>query len=953
MEVNWQAKWIWYGGEQSPRNAYWCSRKSFDVPSSVDRVRALISADSRYSLWVNGNYIGHGPVRGFAHNWRYDEYDITPYVQAADNVIAVLVQHYGHSTFQYIEARGGLLAQVECDDRVVAATDSTWRGAQHPSYNRRTTRISCQQAWVEEYDARVEPLGWTNADFDDSGWDNAVVVGEVGCEPWTKLSPRDIPFLTQAPVYPARLVGMRLVRSPKQVWSMDLKPNLAPGDLSANPRRIPGLVATVMQCSCRMRVSISMFRNHFRASFIDGREVSAQQLADGIDLEPGEHLFAVDTSGVDFHEWFATFVIDHTDGELTLRSPINDAEYPFVTVGPLEGDEPASQAALGLVIAKDISKHPLIKPIHPDHTDAANVSTLTELAQPIDGDVRVIDPDAMLAANENVTSVYAVPAGDTELVIDFGEETVGFVEMNLCAPEGVVIDFNGFENIQDGRIQWPGQWLSNTFRYTTRHGWQSWRSVVRRGFRYASVTLRFPEGCSEPVKFKSIRCYANTYPYANRGLFDGSDPLLNKAWEISRRTIVLCSEDTYVDCPAYEQAFWVGDARNESLFAYMAFGDYQLARRCLLLAGESLFRSPLVESQVPSGWANILPAWSLLWSIACEEHYHYTCDRAFLEQIYPAIALQNANIYDRFINTSGLFEITGWNMLDWAPMDTPPSGVVTHQNMWLVEALRRSARMANILGHTDNADKFSKQADSLRNAIIEHLWDEDNEAFIDSIHSDQVRSRVFSQQTQTVAYLCDVVPEEHTKTFVGYLTDVPSGWVKVGSPFMMAFTIEALHKAGDIRSILRLIRRWWGLMIQNGDTTCWETFPGSLFEFWNTRSYCHAWSAAPAYALPAYVLGVRPLEPGFSLFEVQPYLDGQEFMRGLVPTPHGEIQLEARWDGDTTMLSIVVPPGTSAVIGSRTYSRGSHTIRIPKVSQIHEAVAQLVNEEPVTGQQRS
>ena len=217
MEVNWQANWIWYGGDESPRNAYWCSRKSFDVPLGAGRARA----DQRRLQYTGST--ANTSVTGRCADLpttRYDEYDITPHVQLGTNAIAVLVQHFGHSTFQYIETRGGLLAQVECDDRIVAATDSTWRGALHPSYSRRTTRMCCQQAWVENFDARVGPLGWTQGDFDDSNWEPAVAVGEVGCEPWTKLSPRDIPFLTQIPVYPARLVGMRLVKPPKQVWSM-------------------------------------------------------------------------------------------------------------------------------------------------------------------------------------------------------------------------------------------------------------------------------------------------------------------------------------------------------------------------------------------------------------------------------------------------------------------------------------------------------------------------------------------------------------------------------------------------------------------------------------------------------------------------------------------------------------------------------------------------------------
>ena len=56
----------------------------------------------------------------------------------------------------------------------------------------------------------------------------------------------------------------------------------------------------------------------------------------------------------------------------------------------------------------------------------------------------------------------------------------------------------------------------------------------------------------------------------------------------------LCMEDTFTDCPLYEQTLWVGDARNEGLFAMSVFGAYDLVRRCIRLAGQSLERFPLV-----------------------------------------------------------------------------------------------------------------------------------------------------------------------------------------------------------------------------------------------------------------------------------------------------------------------------------------------------------------------
>ncbi len=927
--MNWQAKWIWHPGEEAPRNFFWAVRKSFALPEEFRQATLHITADSRYSLWVNGRYVGHGPVRAFPHRWRYDTYDITPYVCTGENVLAVLVHHFGHGTFQYLQARGGLLAQVERDGEVIVASDETWKGIEHPAYERRMPRMSCQTAWAEMYDARRDPGHWTYPGFDDSGWQNAVVVGEVGCEPWKEVLPRDIPFLTQEPVQPVRVMRVQAVRPPRQVWTFDLKPNLIPGDLTANPRGLVGLSATVVECSQPTRFTVRPAYQSGRALRVDGKEVSWQEAHEGIPLSAGRHLLVLNVTQPFYHDWFVGLVFDYEQGDMRFSSPLGDDEaYPWVTIGPFVSEQDSGfQSAWQATSAEQIARHPAVKPILPAHTAVANVFGETVYARPLSTPVRLENIGALVSASVDDALIYPPADGDVELLIDFGKELVGFFELELSAPEGTVLDLNAFEYMEDGRIQWT-YGLHNTFRYVAREGWQMWRSVVRRGFRYATLTIRFPQGASEPIRLRGLRCYLNTYPYAYQAQFRCSDALLNDIWEISRHTVRLCSEDTFVDCPSYEQTFWVGDARNESLFSYTSFGDARLARRCLLLAGESLWRSPLVESQVPSAWEDILTAWSLLWTIACEEYYRFTGDIEFLKEVYPAVRQQNQNIHERFINGQGLLEIEAWNMLDWAPMDTPRTGVVTHQNMWLVEAWRRSARMARILGNDAEADLYLQWAEELKDAINQHLWDEKKQAYIDCVHADGRRSDVISQQTQTVAYLCDIVPDDKRALFERYLTDVPEGWVRVGSPFMMAFTIEALEKAGDIQRILHLIRQWWGMMVHAGATSCWETFPGHLSQEWPTRSHCHAWSAAPAFALPSYVLGVRPLEPGFARFEVRPYLGDLEWARGIVPTPRGEVKVSLRREKEKVHLELSVPEGTEAVVSGRTYGAGMHRIEL-------------------------
>ena len=140
---------------------------------------------------------------------------------------------------------------------------------------------------------------------------------------------------------------------------------------------------------------------------------------------------------------------------------------------------------------------------------------------------------------------------------------------------------------------------------------------------------------SRPIGVRYITSRLSTYPAPERGEFRCSDELLNVLWEVGRYTLRLCMDDTYLDCPAYEQTHWVGDARNEALVNWVAYGDPRITAHCLLQAADSLKRSPVPESHVPSGWRNILTAWSLLWIRAIREHWQRTGERDFLECIYP------------------------------------------------------------------------------------------------------------------------------------------------------------------------------------------------------------------------------------------------------------------------------------------------------------------------------
>ncbi len=225
--VGWEASWIWSRGEERPRNSFLYLRRSFEVPAAVRSARARVSADSRYRLYVNGRYVGRGPPRSVPPWQYYDVYDLSGELRRGVNVVAALVHHYGESTGQYILGRGGFIFQMEVElaggGRLLVKTDRTWRVARARAWRQDTPRINGALGFVEVYDAREEPLGWKDVDFDDSAWEEPVVIADgerttPPVRPWLKMVPRDIPPLLEAEVFPVSVVEVGEVPDQEPRW---------------------------------------------------------------------------------------------------------------------------------------------------------------------------------------------------------------------------------------------------------------------------------------------------------------------------------------------------------------------------------------------------------------------------------------------------------------------------------------------------------------------------------------------------------------------------------------------------------------------------------------------------------------------------------------------------------------------------------------------------------------
>ena len=196
------AKWIW-DGTNSQSVSWLCLRKKVSLDAVPQKVKVYIAADSKYKLWINGEtvVVEGGLKRGPTYNTTYcDIFELDPALFATgENLIALQVWHYVKNGFSHVgSGKAGVIFRFEIDDRVLCSDTDVKVKREYaycagmegydfkPNY-----RLSEPDIF---YDARIANDGFFYQSYDDSGWSNAVIMGESGCEPWGRLYRRPIPM---------------------------------------------------------------------------------------------------------------------------------------------------------------------------------------------------------------------------------------------------------------------------------------------------------------------------------------------------------------------------------------------------------------------------------------------------------------------------------------------------------------------------------------------------------------------------------------------------------------------------------------------------------------------------------------------------------------------------------------------------------------------------------------
>ncbi|MBI9105296.1 MAG: hypothetical protein JEZ04_01045 [Spirochaetales bacterium] len=921
------ADYIWTGAVLPDKDRKVCFRKKLSAGEGIDKLSVEIWADSRYYLWIGGAYIGTGPARCWPEYPEKDVWEIEPGGAAAatgEVLIAVLIWHFGTSTSQYIHGPAGFFASIraECPSgrQLFEVSDKSWRCSIQSGYQSPVPRINVSQGWLEVFDSRLFPSEWMQIGFDDSLWPNAIRLPSpmtpnghpLGFEEMPVLS---IPNLASHKRQPLEILQRQRTLCRGIGVRIDYKESFYPDDRTTEDRLQSGYICALISSCVDQDVIFTLADRCWPAVdeyiILRGEMFTIKPGCDELKLRfnRGDNLLLLDVSGAK-QRFSADFHL-RSEQEIVFSPVLEDSSSLFAAAGPFK------TIVIGNIVCNDGFDFKIggddydRVALSPDVEDLRLFSTwLSPVPNAlIDGvKLRNIGADRKLISNRRETCCLPLVLeptetdGDYEVIIDMGVEVSGFIHFSIDAGAEAEIDIRFFEYLSEGIPEIPED-LDTSMRYICSEGRLSYYSLLRRGFRYMAIRLR----SSAPLIINSLEVDERLYPLKRRAMMNTGDPLLDKIWRMCRRTVELCSEDTPVDSPAFEQAFWTGDAYVMALYLQYLSGDTDLIRRSLLLAARSMRYSPLPDCHLPAGVHLLLTAWAQLWLLAVYDYWIHTADRAFIVELLPWLE-KAGDAFVSLIGENGLFKVDAWNMLDWAGMDTPYKGIVAHLNARLVECLKRLAELAVIAGAEGGKTLWKRKADELAVVTDAAFWNSDRGCYIDSIHDDGVRSDVVSVQTNLMMLIYGCVPEGRQKAVKNFVFNPPPGAVLPGSPFLAHFYYEFLFREGMGKKAVAGIRKQWEPMLQHG--TCWETFIG-FYKERLTRSYCHAWSSAPAYLFGAYILGVRPAEPGFRKILISPNTSGLTSASGLVPMPHGDAQINWTVDGGRFICRAVLPAETT------------------------------------------
>jgi alpha-L-rhamnosidase len=522
--------------------------------------------------------------------------------------------------------------------------------------------------------------------------------------------------------------------------------------------------------------------------------------------------------------------------------------------------------------------------------------------------------DSISTDAAEIPATFHVGPGEVHhLSVDFGRIVAGFVELDLEAPAGTVVELFYREKVYRPEHAWLGEDPETGARYVAAGSGETFAAIELNGLRYAHLVVHSQE--TADVTINRIEVREHLYPRAGRAYFHCDDEGLNALYRAGIRTVELNSLDAYTDCPTREQRAWVGDAVVHQMVDLATNEDWGLARNYLNLSDSPRSDGILpmvVASDIEASGGLTIPDWSLSWIHGVHIQYWHDGDLDSVRRHLPSIERVLRWYANYLDDRHTIADVPEWNLVDWASIFlSGRSSILTA--LW-ARGLIEFAELSDAIGNSGSAG-WARELYAAALPGYEDFWDADRGLYVDHI-VDGERRPAASQIAQASAIISGLAPRERWSQIVDAMTDskrlVVRSWIGsetggydhgkfqeqmkgvqridwdakremvLAEPFFSYAVHDAVAKADRAELLIDLVRRWEEFLVDGYDT---------FGECWGWGTPVHGWSSTPTRDLVSYVLGITPAEPGFSKVRVAPRLGRLREAAGAVPTPHGFVEV--------------------------------------------------------------
>ncbi len=437
------------------------------------------------------------------------------------------------------------------------------------------------------------------------------------------------------------------------------------------------------------------------------------------------------------------------------------------------------------------------------------------------------------------------------------------------------------------------------------------------GMRYLGVKVRGLE-----LDASALRLIVRHHQVADgRAVFKSSDATLNALWDLAHHSTIYGAQEQFVDTPTREQGQFSYDSYLIGLAQAQVFGERLLNKQALHDFARSQRSYKPIDGRLDAAYPNggivqDIADWSMIFPLWLWDFYEVSGDMEVLRQLFSAATRTGdwiastlhpqsrlVNLGNRLSSESGLIDWPDRYLHDLAPTQK------SILSGYAYAAFQAVARIAKTVGEVETGEVFERRAEAMAKAIVEHLWDETQQAFVDGLMEDGTKSTIASEQTNAMMVALGIgTPEMRNAALRRINVDQPQT-----SVILSRYLVAALGEQGKSETLLRYLRipngRNFADILKDGGTFTYEAWGG---RGGTGDSESHAYGAMTIFtALIRYVAGIRCEAVRCEKFSVLPNLGDVSELELSIPTTHGV--LGVHWYSSRE-VDLQIPPHSSGDI---------------------------------------